>query len=83
MECYCYLRNVSYQVGKNFGAAILENCSKDQSFRFVQWSKMIRSLRKTSQDSINVVKKFYLEYSWDVHYVRGETVEIRYFGRRY
>ena len=41
------------------GTAILENCSKDQSFRFVLWSNIIRSLRKTSQDSINVVKKLY------------------------
>ena len=44
----------------------------DQSSRLARWLSITLSLRKTGQDSTNLVRKCYLEYSSDMHWSRGE-----------
>ena len=44
---------------------VLENHLKDQSFRLVHWLSINLFLRKTSQESINLERKFYLDCSLD------------------
>ena len=43
----------------------LENLLKDQLSRLVHWLSITLPLRKTSQESINLERKYYLEYSLD------------------
>ena len=44
---------------------VLENHLKDQSFRLVHWLSITLFLRKTSQESINLERKSYLDCSLD------------------
>ena len=60
----CEAFKISYLLGKNtirktFWRTIL----KDQSFRLVHWLSVTLSLRKTSQESINLERKSYLDCS--------------------
>ena len=41
----------------------LENLLKDRSSRLFHWLSITLVLRKTSQESINLERKYYLEYS--------------------
>ena len=41
-------------------------------FRLVQCFNIILFLRRTSQDSFNLVRKCHLEYSSEMHWLRGE-----------
>ena len=50
----------------------LENHLKDESFRFVHWLSITLSLRKTSQESINLERKSYLDCSLDTLCTRRE-----------
>ena len=50
---------------------VLENLSKDQSFRLVHWLSITLFLRKTSQESINLERKSYLDCSLDTLCTRG------------
>ena len=43
---------------------------------------MIIPLRRTSQDSTNLVREFYLEYSLDMQ-CAGKKLQRRYCGRRH
>ena len=52
-----------------------ENHLKDQTFRLVHWLSITLSLRRTSQESINLVRKSYLDCSLDTLCTRVE------FGR--
>ena len=49
----------------------LENLLKDQLNRLVHWLSITLSLRKTSQESISLERKSYLEYSLDTLCTRG------------
>ena len=49
----------------------LENPLKDQSSRLVHWLSITLFLRKTSQDSINLERKSYLDCSLDTLCTRG------------
>ena len=53
----------------------LENFLKDQLSRLVDWLSITLSLRRTSQESIILERKYYLEYSLDTLCTLGE------FGR--
>ena len=75
MECYTYLRNVtdlssdgktSYErrLGQPFNL-------KDRLFHLVHWLSIIPLLRKTSQESINLERKSYLDCSSDTLCTRG------------
>ena len=52
---------------------VLGNHLKDQSFRLVHWLSVILSLRRTSQESINLDRKSYMDCSSDTHCMRGES----------
>ena len=78
MECYTYLRNIQDLLSdgktpseRRFGEPFL----KDQSFRLVHWLNITLFLRRTSQESINLGRKSYLDGSLDTLCTRGE------FGR--
>ena len=65
MECNCYLRNgqvlLTNGEKQNFMRFDSENHLKDQSIRSRQRLKIILFLRRTSQGSINWMRKFYHE----------------------
>ena len=51
--------------GKTHTKGVLENLLKDPSFRLVHWLSITLSLRRTSQESINLERKSYLDCSLD------------------
>ena len=73
MECYTYLRNVTDLLsdGKTPYERRFGNHLKDQSFRLVHWLSITLFLRKTSQESINLERKSYLDCSLDTLCTRG------------
>ena len=71
----CETFKISCLMGRLHTKGVLENLSKDQSFRLVHWLSITLSLRKTSQESINLERKSYLDCSLDTLCTRGE------FGR--
>ena len=71
----CETFKISCLVGKLQTKDVLENHLKDQSFRLVHWLMITLFLRKTSQESIDLERKSYLDCSSDTHCTRGE------FGR--
>ena len=52
---------------------------KDQTFRLVHWLDITLSLRKTSQESINLERKSYLDCSSDTHCTREEFGGVTYW----
>ena len=56
----------------------LENHFKDQSFRLVHWLRITVSLRKTSQDSINLERKSYVDCSSNTLCTQGEFGRVTY-----
>ena len=50
---------------------VLGNHLKDRPFRLVHWLNITLSLRKTSPESINLERKFYLDCSSDTLSMRG------------
>ena len=62
----------SCQMGKHPMTGDSENHVKARLFRWVPWLNIILFLRRTSQGSTNLVRKFHLEYSSDVHCSREE-----------
>ena len=72
MECYTYLRNVTDLLsdGKTPYERRFGNHLKDRLFPLVHWLSITLLLRRTSQDSINLERKSYLDCSSDTHYTR-------------
>ena len=73
MECYTYLRNIQDLLsdGKNpYQRRFGEPFEKDQSSRLFHWLSITLSLRTTSQESINLERKSYLDCSSDTHCTR-------------
>ena len=77
MECYTYLRNVTDLLsdGKTRYERRFGNHSKDQSFHLVQ----LPYLCETSQESINLERKSYLDGSSDNLCTRGEFGRMTYW----
>ena len=71
----CETFKISCLMGRLHTKHVLENLLMDQSFRFVHWLSITLSLRKTSQESINLERKSYLDCSLDTLCTREE------FGR--
>ena len=73
MECKTYLRNIHDLLsdGKTPMKEVLGNHLKDQSFRLVHSLSITSFLRKTSQESINLERKSYLDCSLDTLCTRG------------
>ena len=68
----CEMFKTSWQTGKHLMNGYSENYFKVRSFRLVRWSDIIRFLLKTSRGSTNLVRKFWQEYSSDIHLSREE-----------
>ena len=60
-------------MGKQRSKVDLENHLKDRSFHLVHWLKIILYPQKTSDESINLVSKYSLEYSSVVYCTREES----------
>ena len=73
MECYTYLQNIQDLLSD--GRTPHE---RRQSFRLVHWLSIILLLRRTSQESINLERKFYLDCSSDTLSTRGEFGRVTY-----
>ena len=54
----CKVSKTSWQIGEHLMNGDLEKHSKALSYRCQQWLKITLSLRKTSQGSTNLVRKF-------------------------
>ena len=71
----CETSQISCLVGRLHTKDVLENHLKDRLFHLVHWLSVTLSLRMTSQGSISLERKSYLDYSLDMHCTREE------FGR--
>ena len=73
MECYTYLRNVQdlFLMGRRPYERRFGKPFKGPIIRLVHWLSITLSLRKTSQESINLERKSYLDCSSDTHCTRG------------
>ena len=68
---FCETSQISCLMGKLHTKDVLENHLKDQTFRLVHWLSVTLFLRKTSQESINLERKFYLNGSLDTLCTQG------------
>ena len=74
MECFTYLRNIQDLLsdGKT-------PCERHRSFLLVRWLSITLFLRKTSQESINLERKSYLDCSSGTHCTREEFGSVTYW----
>ena len=81
MECYAHLRNIQDRLsdGKTLYERRLGKPIKDRSFRLVHWLSITLSLRKTSQESISLERKSYLDCSSDTLCTREEFGRVPYW----
>ena len=75
----CQTFKISCLKGKLHTKGVLENHLKDQSSRLVHWLNITLFLRKTSQESINLERKSYLDCSLDSLCTRGEFGRVTYW----
>ena len=71
----CETFKISYLMGRPHMRDVLGNHLKDRSYRLVHWLNITLSLRRTSQESINLERKPYLDCSLDTFCTRVD------FGR--
>ena len=67
----CETSQISYLMGRRPMKDVLGNHLKDRLFHSVHWLSITLSLRRTSQESTNLERKFYLDCSSDTHRTRG------------
>ena len=81
MERYTNLRHVQDLLsdGKPHMRDVLGNHLKDRLFHLVHWLSITLSLQRTSQESINLERKSYLDCSSDTHCTRGEFGRVTYW----
>ena len=70
---------ISCLMGKLHTRDVLGNHLKDRSFCLVHWWSITLFLRKTSQESINLERKSYLDCSLDTLCTRGEFGRVTYW----
>ena len=75
---FCETFEISCLMGRVHTKDVVENLSKDQAFRLVHWLSFTPFLRKTSQESINLERKSYLDCSLDTLCMRGESGKETY-----
>ena len=81
MECYIYVCETSqiyYLMGRRPIQDVSGNHLKDLSFHLVHWLSFILLLRRTSQDSINLERKFFLDCSSDTFCTRVKFGKVSY-----
>ena len=71
----CERFKISCLMGRLHTKDVVENLLKDQSFRLVHWLSITLSLRKTSQESISLERKSYLDCSLDTLCTRVGNLE--------
>ena len=71
----CETSQIYYLMGRRPMRDVLGNHLKDRSFRLVHWLSITHYLLKTSEESINLERKSYVDCSSDTLCTRGE------FGR--
>ena len=67
----CETSQIYYLMGRRPMNDVLGNHLKDRLFHLVHWLSITLSLRKTSQESINLERKSYLDCFSDAHCTRG------------
>ena len=74
----CETSQIYYLMGRRPMKDVLGNHLKDRPFRLVHWLSITLFLRKTSQESINLEGKSYLDCSSDTLCTRGEFGRVTY-----
>ena len=64
---------ICYLIGRRPMKDVLGNHLKDRLFHLVHWLSIILLLQKTSQESINLERKSYMDCSSDTLCTRGEV----------
>ena len=79
-ECFSYLRNIQDLLsdGKTPYERRFGQPFKGPIMPFGSWLSITLSLRRASQESINLVRKFYLDCSSDTLCTRGEFGRVTY-----
>ena len=75
----CETFKISGLMGKLHTKGGLENHFKDQSLSLVHWLSITLQLRRTSQESINLERKSYLDCSSDTLCTRGVFGRVTYW----
>ena len=75
----CETSQIFHLVGKLHTKGVLGNHLKDRLFHLVHWLSITLLLRRTSQESINLERKSYLDCSSDTHCTRGEFGRVTYW----
>ena len=68
-------------MGRHHVKDVLANHLKDTLFHLVHWLIITLFLRKTSQESINLERKSYLDCSLDTHCMRREFGRVTYWSQ--
>ena len=82
MEWFTYLRNIQDLLSGEktlHTRDVLGNHLKDRLFHLVHWLSITLLLRRTSQESIILERKSYLDCSSDTHCTRGEFGRVTYW----
>ena len=75
----CETFKISCLMGRLHTKDVVGNHLKDQLFHVVHWLSITRKMRRTSQESINLERKSYLDCSSDTHCTRGEFGRVTYW----
>ena len=75
----CETFKISCLMGRRPLKDVLENHLKDRLFHLVHWLSITLSLRRTSQESINLERKSYLDCSSDTFCTREESGRVTYW----
>ena len=71
LHLLCETSQIYYLMGRRPVKDVLGNHLKDRLFHLVHWLSITLSLRRTSQESINLERKSYLDCSSDTHLYAG------------
>ena len=74
----CETSQIYYLMGRRLMKDVLGNHLMDRLFHLVHWLSITLYLRRTSQESIYLEKKSYLDCSSDKHCTRGEFGTVTY-----
>ena len=77
----CETSQISYLMGRRPMKDVLGNHLKDRLFHLVHWLSITLSLRRTSQESINLETKSYLDCSSDTQCTREEFGRVTYWSQ--
>ena len=70
----CETSQIYYLMGRRPMKDVLGNHLKDRLFHLVQWLSIALSLRRTSQESINLERKSCMDCPW-IRSLRGGNLE--------